>query len=70
MTNIEINGPKTLTLTPQTLATVLDALSELAFKKANPAIQEIFAQLQTPVPVEVPKDKPPAHEGANGQATP
>lgn len=47
---ININEPRTVTLSPNTIATILDALAEMPFKRANPAIQEIFQQL-TPVPL-------------------
>lgn len=55
---ITIDGPRTLTLSPMTLMAVLDALSELPFKKANPAIVEITTQLHpTPAP-ELTKEPP------------
>ncbi len=43
---MQIDGPKTITLQPSSLAEVLDALADRPFRRANPVIQEIFAQLQ------------------------
>jgi len=42
---LTITGPKTLVLTPTTLALVLDSLAEKPFRIAQPAIQEIVSQL-------------------------
>jgi hypothetical protein len=50
--NIELDGPKTLTLSPNTLIAVLNGLQELPHKFAAPAIEEITAQLKT-----VPKEE-------------
>ncbi len=42
---ISINGPQSVTLSPQTLVVVLQALNELPYKIAQPAIAEIMAQV-------------------------
>ena len=44
--DIKLNGPKTVTLSPQTLAVILDALSELTLKVALPAFNELVVQLK------------------------
>lgn len=56
---INISGPTTLTLSPQTFATILDALSDVPYRKANPAIAEIMEQLNAQ---QVPVQPPPAPE--------
>lgn len=44
---ININGPSRLTLSPDTLATVLDALAGFGpFSRVKPAFDEIFNQLK------------------------
>ena len=43
---IVIDGPKTLVIQPQHLATVLDCLSNAPFKVAQPIIEDIFKQLK------------------------
>ena len=43
---ISINGPQSVTLSPQTLVVVLQALNELPYKIAQPAIAEIMAQVK------------------------
>lgn len=57
---IMLNEPRTLTLSPNSLAMIMDALSELPFKKANPVIQEIFAQLETTTEIGSAVVVPPA----------
>ncbi len=44
---MNITGPVILRITPDTLNAIFDALSELPYKKANPAIIEIAQQLQS-----------------------
>jgi hypothetical protein len=43
---LEINGPKTLTLTSQAVAYILDVLSARPFKEVQGLINEIFRQLK------------------------
>lgn len=52
---ILIDGPKTIVLAPQHLATVLDCLSNAPFKVADPIIRSIFQQIQA-------QDKPVEEE--------
>jgi len=49
---IQLDGPKTLVLGPQDVATVLDALAERPFKQVSGLIQSITVQLiaQNPNP--------------------
>lgn len=55
--SVVIDGPKTLTLSPQDLSVILDSLAERPFKVANGPICSIMAQLkeQQPKPTEEPK---------------
>lgn len=44
---IMLNGPKTLTLSPATIAAALDALANHGpYRVVDPAIKEIFSELQ------------------------
>jgi hypothetical protein len=43
---ISINGPQSITLSPQSLVVVVQALNELPYKVAQPVIAEIMAQVK------------------------
>lgn len=43
---VKINGPKTITFTPQGVAFIMDMLAECPWKKANPLINDIMSQLK------------------------
>lgn len=43
---ISINGPQSVTLSPQALVVVLQALNELPYKVAQPVIAEIMTQVK------------------------
>lgn len=63
--SISLKGPRTVTLSAETIALSIDALSELPFKKANPAILEWFSQLRqevTDATNRVGADHPPRGE--------
>jgi hypothetical protein len=44
---VVLDGPRTVTLSAQTLANILDAIAEMPFKKAKPMFDELISQLQT-----------------------
>lgn len=48
--SIELKGPVTLTLQPQSLVTIVQALNEAPYKIAKPIIDEILAQIQKAQP--------------------
>lgn len=43
---VEINGNKTITFTPQGISYILDMLAECPWKRANPLINDIMTQLK------------------------
>jgi len=43
---VDLNGPKTLTLSPQSIAAILDALADKPYRTSNGPINEIFSQLK------------------------
>jgi len=47
---VQLDGPRTLTLTPTTIAAVMDALAEKPFKISAGPINEIMEQLKAYVP--------------------
>lgn len=60
---IMINKVTTLELQPGEVGTVLDALAELPFKRANPVVQNIMAQLQKQAAQVTPPEPPAAPSG-------
>lgn len=46
--SIHLDGPKTLVLSPQTIALIVDALGDRPYKQTVAAINEIMSQLQPP----------------------
>jgi len=48
MSDITLDGPKTVTLTPATLQAIVVGLNELPRKISQPAIEELLPQLVSP----------------------
>lgn len=46
MNDVKIDGPKTIKLTPQGIAYILDMLAQCPWSKANPLIMDIMNQLK------------------------
>lgn len=47
MSDVKLNGPKTITFTPQGVAYVLDTLASRPFKEVQGLINDILTQLKS-----------------------
>lgn len=43
---LNLNGPQTLVLQPQSVAVILDVLSQIPFRQAEPILRELYTQLR------------------------
>lgn len=43
---LNLNGPQTLVIQAQSVAVILDVLSQLPFRQAEPVLRELYVQLR------------------------